>query len=276
LNPLTSPSLSFSQIVFKRDRKVDKVNVTNNSIFPRLELPLDFSHLFQVALAPFFFRNLASFSVSRGYPINEAFVAGLLGPTAHTRHTIKKLKIQSEGAPLIWFLFEAIWYLEHQIDPAKGFSQQLLDVTGAEIGLERGKDIEEVSEEDWLEMEDVARDLASVNWSAYELMLLEDLSDDEQYEAILGARFLHPTPFSQLRVFVLDFKTVVEFRLCFLIELFPSLRYLTLRGELRCSDHLEDDITLLRVSIIKSVTLCPSSPFFDALTHPLSSIDVKA
>ncbi|GAA5837995.1 hypothetical protein JCM5353_001173 [Sporobolomyces roseus] len=254
-------------IVFKRDRKVDKINVTNNSIFPRLESPLASSHLFQVALAPFFFRNLTSFSVSQGYPINAAFVVGLLGPTAHTRHTIKKLKIQSEGAPLIWFLFEAIRYLEHQIDPAKWFSQQLLDVTGAEVGLERGKDIDQVSEEDWMEMEDVARDLAHVDWSAYELMLPEEPSDDEYYEEILGARVLPPTPFSQLRVFVLDFKSVVELRLCFLINLFPSLRYLTLRGELRCSDHLENDITLLRLSIFKRKgVILP--PYVDAEVIP--------
>lgn len=195
LNPLTSPSLSFSQIVFNHDRKVDRIKATNNSIFPRLESPLESTHLFETALAPFFFRNLTSFSVSRSYPTNGAFVAGLLGLNAPNRLTITRLKLQSQGMRLFWFLFEAIYYIEHQV--LDKFAPQVLDQVGPEIGIEKGTSLDEVNDEIWEEIEMVAQRIAPVKWDVYKLMQFVYQSDDDFYEDIVKSRILKPTAFSQ-------------------------------------------------------------------------------
>ncbi|GAA5845869.1 hypothetical protein JCM5353_003354 [Sporobolomyces roseus] len=194
-------------IVFKRDRKVDKINVTNNSIFPRLESPLDSSHLFETALDPFFFRNLTSFSVSRSYATNEAFVAGLLGPNASTRLTITRLKLQSQGMRLFWFLFEAIYYIEHQV--LDDFAPQILHQAGPEIGIEKGTSLIEVNDETWEEIEKVAHRLAPVQWDVYKLMQFVYLSDDDFYGVIVKSRILKPTAFYQLHGLALDFETQI-------------------------------------------------------------------
>jgi len=129
--------------------------------------------------------------------------------------------------------------------------EEILDNLGGEIGIEKGTDLDEVSDEDWEQIFDLSQQIAPSKWTVYELMRPELRTDGEYYEDIVESRSFNPTPFSRLRNLILSFDTNVEFYLIFLVDLFPSLRYLTLNGELMCSDHLEDDVKMLRASITK-------------------------
>ncbi|GAA5822073.1 hypothetical protein JCM5353_006223 [Sporobolomyces roseus] len=241
---LLDPQMSFKKVIVPISltllHEEPSAKKEDRFVYRQRDAPANTARLVHSPFASHYLRSLTSLTVWIEAPSH--LLAYLLGMKGLIRTSIKKLDLQGLWQrKVVLFVFEAVRHLELDYDCDEATISHVRDTLGDGGLEEEGDDYTQ-------EFHSKLMALAHRDYSVFEGFQFHDevpLSHD-YFWSFNENQWTGEHPFQSLTSLTLEFDTNAEVLIIFRTDCLPCLGYLTLLGDWKSTDHLEEDIQMWR------------------------------